>query len=99
MDSGGPRDRQDFINCRLDNFPSIRARRDLAILRAAQRGDGVECAIPHQLSPELALDILRNAAWDLGARKKCRETLRLLVFRPDDQITAAHMFHAAGFGY
>src|SRR6266436_3090305 len=59
--SSSPSDGQHLIDSRLDYFPCIHARGDLPVLRAAQRGDSIQRAIPHQLCPELAFDIFRNA--------------------------------------
>src|SRR5438270_572852 len=93
------RDCQDFVNGRLHDFPGVGASRDLAILRVTERRHRIQSAVPDQLGPELAFDVVRNAARNVSTRKKCCNALGFFVFWANHQVAAANVFDSARFGH
>src|SRR6266852_6703737 len=91
--------REDFIDKGLDHSPCIGARSDLTILRAAQRRDGIQRAIPDEFCPEFSCNIVRNPARYIGARKEICNALGLFAPWPEDEVAAPDMLHPARFRY
>jgi len=67
MDFGGACDGEKFGDEAGDDFFCFGAGGDFAIAGVAERGDGVQRAVPGELGPEFALDIVGDAARDLSA--------------------------------
>jgi hypothetical protein len=59
-----------FVDRRFNHFPGVGASGNVPVLGPAKRRDGIQGAIPHQLGPQLAFDVFRDAAGNLGARKE-----------------------------
>src|SRR4029077_2590495 len=73
-------------------FACVVARRDLPILRVSQRGYRVQRAVPDQLRPQFAFNIIvGDAAGYASALEEARETLGLGIAGTNDEIAAAHM--------
>src|SRR5579871_1284809 len=98
MDFGGAGDGEKFGDEVGDDFFCFGAGGDFAVARVAERRDGVERAIPGELGPEFAFDVVGDAAGDLGAFEERRDFFGAGVARADDQIAAAAVFDGAGFG-
>ena len=98
MDLGGAGDGQKFGDEVGDDFFCLGACGDFAVAGVAERGDGVERAVPGELGPEFAFDVVGDAAGDLGAFEERRDFFGAGVARADDEIAAAAVFDGAGFG-
>src|SRR4029077_805240 len=98
MDFGGAGDGEKFGDEVGDDFFRFGAGGDFAVARVAERGDGVERAVPGELGPEFAFDVVGDAAGDLGGFEERRGFFGAGSARADDQITTAAVFDGAGFG-
>src|SRR5258707_13562513 len=58
MDVRGSGYGENFVDDVLDHSARVLARGNLSIPGAAERGNRIECAIPDQLGPQLAIDIV-----------------------------------------
>src|SRR6266571_3672412 len=97
MDIGCASDSQNFVYCGLDNFPRINAGGNLAVLGASERGDGIQRAIPDQLGPELALNVLGNSAGHVCSRKERRNSFCFFAPRSYHKDPAPDVLHPARF--
>ncbi len=99
VDFGGAGDSEKFGDEVSDDFFRFGAGGDFAVTRVAERGDGVERAVPGELGPKFAFDVVGDAAGDLGAFEERGYFFGAGVARANDEIAAAAMFDGAGFGY
>src|SRR5256885_15843063 len=87
-----------FVDNGFNDFAGVLAGDDLSIARVAERGNSVKRAVPHELGPELSLNIIGDAAGDAGLFKECGNTLGARVARADHEITATNVLDLSGFG-
>lgn len=98
MDFGGAGDGEKFGDEVGDDCFCVGAGGDFAVTRVAERGDGVERAVPGELGPEFAFDIVGDAAGDLSAFEERRDFFGAGAARADDEVAAAAVLDGAGLG-
>jgi len=98
MDFGGAGNGEKFGDEVGDDFFRFGAGGDFAVAGVAESGDDVERAIPGELGPEFAFDVVGDAAGDLGTFKESGDFFGAGVARADDEIAAAAVLDRAGFG-
>lgn len=103
-DTGCASDGADFFRGCGHHAPDRLEASSESVAGAAEGGDGVARAVPDQLDPQFAVDIVAYAAGDARAREELRDAIdcgqqRRIRARADDEIAAAVVFQMTGSGH
>jgi len=95
MDAGSFGNEENLKNGSLEELARIGAGENFAVGDFAERGDGVESAVPDQLGPEFSGEMVGEFAGNSGAFEEGGNAFGDSAFRAEDEVAAADMLDGA----
>src|SRR3954447_15058224 len=96
MNVCGTRYGEHFVHDIFDDLPRVSAGGDLPVLRSAQSGDRIQRTVPHQFGPQLAFEVVGDAAGNACTLEERCEPFGAFVAWPNNKIAATNMLYGAG---